>query len=277
MQDLLGRLSLLELLDSAYRRFVEAAELRYKTGESRQLEKTSAQTEYSRLTLQRQQVLADLDILQQRMSYLLRINERLLPSISYVGGPPKAVSSSHPMVDFWRAQQGVYEAEAGAEKSNRLPEFQAGYSNLSLIGWQSPDGLTQKYYGSGDRFHTASLGVALPLFMGASKARTEASRIQQEVAGMQEQQALEMLQNRGLQLNAEYVKHQKALDHYQGTALPQSAQILDQAMMAYRGGEIGYMEWINLMNQAIDIRMGYLDALLAQRLVSAELEFINGR
>jgi hypothetical protein len=36
------------------------------------------------------------------------------------------------------------------------------------------------------------------------------------------------------------------------------------------------MEWITLMNQAVGIRMQYMDAKLALKQVSAELEYLNG-
>jgi cobalt-zinc-cadmium resistance protein CzcA len=279
MQDLLERLELLKILDSAYKGFLDAAALRYKTGETSLLEKTSAETEYSKLSLQRQQLLSDLDILQARNNYLLRIDEKLLPEVSLREPGLNARDTGagvHPLQAYWQSRQAVYAAEAKSERSALLPEFNLGYNNLSIIGWQSLDGISQKYYGSGDRFSSYILGIGLPLFNGAAKARVQASEVSVELAKMSEQQAGEQLKNRKTQLQAEYQKYSNIIDHYRKTGLVQSDQIIKQSLLAFRSGDISYMEWINLMNQAVGLRMQYLDATLSSKLVSAELEYLNG-
>ncbi len=280
LQDLLGRYQLLQVLDSAYKGFIEAAALRYKTGESSLLEKTSAETEYSRLVLQRRELLADIEILQEKNNYLLRTNEKLIPdhiddSIYYF--PGSTDSLSHPMLAYWQSKQAVHEAEIKHEKTATLPDFNVGYSNLSIVGWQTPDGVTQKYYGAGDRFSTVSVGIGVPLFNGSVKARMQASGVSRDIARLQEKQVMESMKSRQKQVLAEYEKYRLSVNHFRQTGLKQADQIISQSIKAYRAGQLSYMEWINLMNQAITIRMGYLDALLALRTTTAELEFINGK
>jgi cobalt-zinc-cadmium resistance protein CzcA len=170
----------------------------------------------------------------------------------------------------------VYAAEARSEKSALLPELNLGYNNLSIIGWQSVDGINQKYYGSGERFSSYVLGIGLPLFNGATRARVQASEVNSELARMSELQAGEQLKNKKTQLQAEYQKYNKIIDHYVKAGLVQSDQIIRQSLLAFRSGDISYMEWINLMNQAVGLRMQYMDALLSSKLVSAELEYLNG-
>jgi cobalt-zinc-cadmium resistance protein CzcA len=104
----------------------------------------------------------------------------------------------------------------------------------------------------------------------------QASEVNTELAKMGEQQAGEQLKNRKIQLQAEYQKYNKIIDHYVKAGLVQSDQIIKQSLLAFRSGDISYMEWINLMNQAVGLRMQYMDALLSSKLVSAELEYLNG-
>jgi heavy metal efflux system protein len=224
--------------------------------------------------------LTDLDILQARNNYLLRLDEDLLPVM-----PADSIVTSfimdtsnqvHPLQEYWQSRQAVYSAEIKNEKTARLPELSVGYNNLSIVGWQSPDGISQKYYGSGDRFSTFNLGMGVPLFNGAVKARAQAGEVNMEVARMNEQHATESIRNRKTQLLSEYRKYGRSIEHYRTTGIVQSDQIIRQSMMAFRAGDISYMEWINLMNQAVGIRMTYLDALLALRVASAELEYLNG-
>jgi cobalt-zinc-cadmium resistance protein CzcA len=279
MQDLLERLDLVSILDSAYKGFLEAAALRYKTGETSLLEKTSAETESSKLSLQRQQLISDLEILQARSNYLLRIDENYVPERTALESVRIGMDTGvtvHPLQAYWQSRQAVHAAEARTERSTLLPELNLGYNNLSIIGWQSPDGVNQKYYGSGERFNSYVLGIGLPLFNGATRARVQASEVNMELARMSEQQAGEQLKNRKIQLQAEYLKYNKIIDHYKKAGLVQSDQIIKQSLLAFRSGDISYMEWINLMNQAVGLRMQYLDAQLSSKLVSAEFEYLNG-
>jgi heavy metal efflux system protein len=279
MEDLLGRLEVLTILDSAYKGFLDAAALRYKTGETAMLEKTSAETEYSRLSLQRLQLISDLDILQARNHYLLRIEEKLLPESLQDEVEFWNFGSSgnlHPLQAYWQSRQAVHAAEAKNEKTALLPELNLGYNNLSITGWQTSDGINQKYYGSGERFGSYNLGIGLPLFNGATKAKVQASELNVEIAKMNEDHAAENLKNRKAQLQAEYQKYVSIRDHFEKAGLVQSDQIIKQALQAFKSGNIGYMEWINLMNQAVGIRMQYMDAKLSLKQVSAELEYLNG-
>ncbi|HSF46063.1 MAG TPA: TolC family protein, partial [Chitinophagaceae bacterium] len=243
------------------------------------LEKTSAETEYSKLSLQRQQLVSDLDILQARNSYLLRIDENLLPETAGIDTGQKAFdtsSSLHPLQAYWQSRQAVHAAEVKTEKSALLPELSLGYNNLSIIGWQSTDGINQKYYGAGERFSSYNLGIGLPLFNGATKARVQASEVNVELAKMNAYHTEENLKNRKIQLMAESRKYEKVIDHYRKAGLVQSDQIIRQSLLAFKGGDISYMEWINLMNQAVGLRMQYMDARLSLKLASAELDYLNG-
>ncbi len=114
------------------------------------------------------------------------------------------------------------------------------------------------------------------MFNGATKAKVQASELNVEIAKMNEDHAAENLKNRKAQLQAEYQKYISIRDHFENAGLVQSDQIIEQALLAFKSGNIGYMEWITLMNQAVGIRMQYMDAKLALKQVSAELEYLNG-
>ena len=69
------------------------------------------------------------------------------------------------------------------------------------------------------------------------------------------------LQSRIGQAFAETRKWQDALDFYEKTGLQQAGEILRIAQTAYSRGEIGYVEFLQNTAQALDTRLGYLDAL----------------
>jgi cobalt-zinc-cadmium resistance protein CzcA len=278
MQDLLLRRELLLQLDTAYARLVSAARLKYRTGESAPIEQTAAEAQLSQLKLQQEQLLRDLAIVQKRNHLLLHVEEDLLPlrNETPLGRLFDTAGARQPLVEYWRAQQAVHEAEINAQKASRSPDLSLGYSNLSIIGWQSPDGVTQKYYGSGDRFNTFSMMMGIPLFNGATRSRIRAGEVNRDISRMQMMAADEQYRSRFNQLGETFARHRATVDHYETTALKQANQIITQAGISYRSGNISYTEWTALMKQAMEIRLGYLDALHALNHTSAELEYIKG-
>lgn len=277
MEDLLRQLSLIDLLDSAYSGFMKATAIRYKTGESALLEKTAAEAEYSRLQLKRIQTLADLNVLQEKIGLLLHTTEKLLPERFSEGTKVELTRSNglHPTIDFWKNQQDLYRADIRQGKAALLPELMLGYTNLSIIGWQSADGVSQKFYGSGERFNTVNLGLGVSIFNGASKARIQALEKNIQAAQVKERQVLEEWEKQYAALTAQMKKHLTSVEYYTKTALPQCDQIRDKAMKAYKVGEISYIEWTHLMKQVVEIRNGYNDEVLSLMITVAEIEYLN--
>lgn len=277
LEDILRRLTLIDMLDSAYTGFINAASLRYKTGESNLLEKTAAEAEYSRLALAKTQLIAEVSILQEKIGLLLHTKDKLLPVGTTMAFTDNLINTGadHPSIHYWQDKQRVLSSEKRMEKAALLPDLNLGYTNLSIIGWQSTDGINQKYYSGGNRFNTFSLGIGLSIFNSAAKARIEAMDKNILASKLKAEQATEEWQRQLMMSRSEWSKHKAAVDHYIKVAMPQSDLIQKQAMKAYKAGEISYTEWINLMKQVVDIRNGYHDALLNSMLTTAELDYLN--
>ncbi|MCK7460916.1 MAG: TolC family protein [Sphingobacterium sp.] len=77
-------------------------------------------------------------------------------------------------------------------------------------------------------------------------------------------------------LTEEYMKYGESLDYYEKAALQQAGQILRQANRSYKAGEIGYLEYVQNLRQALDIRNGHLETLNAfnQSIIAIE-QLIN--
>ena len=56
-------------------------------------------------------------------------------------------------------------------------------------------------------------------------------------------------------------KAKQMLQYYEASGLAQAKQIISAANLAYQGGEIGFAELSQYLNQALDIQKNYLDAL----------------
>jgi cobalt-zinc-cadmium resistance protein CzcA len=281
MVDLLERQRLLQRLDSVYGRFLEAAALRLKTGETDILEKSSAEAQVYQLRLQQQQVAADIRIDQQRLQWLLNTTDSLLPDYQQAklqaAPADTTVLAQHPAVQYRQQQVAVQAAQTNVERSSLAPEFTIGYNNQSIIGYQTKDGVTQQYYGAGDRFNIYQLSVGIPLFNGAAKARIRAGKIHEEVAGMQAAVTARQLSNEVQLLIEEHKKYLEQVAYYEQTGLQQAALIAKNAKMGFEKGATSYVEWTLLMNNAVTIELGYLQAIHALNTTVIELDYLTGK
>lgn len=282
LADGLERKKLLQRLDSIYSRFQQSADLRLQAGESNVLEKTTADAQLQQLQLQQQQLDADIRILQQQLQWLLNTNELLLPAYaalkkeSIVFGDTTAIVS-HPQVQYSVLLEQTAAAQTGVEKAKLSPDLAVGYSNQSIIGYHSSDGITQKYYGGGYRFHIANITIGIPLFNGATKAKIKAGRINEEVAKINTRATQQNIKRNLQQLTEAYEKELKNLKYYENTGLQQADLIMKTARLSFENGEISYLEWTVLMNNAVSIELNYMDAVRQYNQTLIELEYLTGK
>lgn len=282
MVDLLQRQQLLLRLDSIYSRFLDAASLRLKTGESTMLEKSNAETQIQQLKLQQEQVKADVRIEQQQLQWLLNTRDSLLPQYpalkkEYGSTNDTTAVAEHPAVQLQQQQVKINAAQTNMEKARLSPEFTLGYSNQSIIGYQTKDGVTQDYYGGGDRFNVYQLSVALPIFNKAVKARIKAAQVQEETARMEVAAISQYLTSQLQQLNEAYKKYAGQVQYYETNGLKQAALITRNARLGFEKGDVSYIEWTLQMNNAVTIELGYLQAIHHLNNTIIELEYLTGK
>lgn len=279
--DLLERKKLLMRLDSIYSRFQQSAQLRLQAGETNVLEKTTADAQLQQLKLQQQQLDADIIIFQQKLQWLLNTNEMLLPAYSSfkkeIEGSAFAdtTAAAHPQVQYYLAQEKTALAQTAAERTKLTPDFSIGYSNQSIIGYQSPDGINQKYYDDGDRFNIVSLSLGIPLFNKATKARIRAGKVNEEVTRINTEATAQQVKTNLQQLNSEYIKLQRNVQYYEQTGLQQAELIVNNAKLAFENGEISYLEWTMLMNNAVGIQLNYIEAVSRYNETLIQLEYFT--
>lgn len=280
--DWLERKKILQGLDSVYSRFQQSAALRLKSGESNLLEKTTADAQLQQLKLQQRELDLDITAIQKQLQWLLNTDSLLLPEYAALKMDAPLLTDSaslleHPQLRYERSGISVAAAETAAEKSKLSPDFTLGYSNQSIIGYQSTDGITQQYYGAGKRFHLVNLSVGIPLFNSAAKARIRAAGVRQDIAKMNTAAAEKNVLTKFQQIQQEYQKQQQALQYYEQTGLQQAQLIINHAKLSFQNGEISYLEWTILMNNAVSIQLNYLESVRQYNLAIIELEYITGK
>ncbi|GGG15390.1 CusA/CzcA family heavy metal efflux RND transporter [Pontibacter amylolyticus] len=274
------RQKLLLRTDSLYASFLRNAELRFAKGASNVLEKITAQTQRGQVGIQLKQNEQELTALKHQFQLLLNTDTVYLPSEGPlkmalpVAGDTAAVEA-HPYLRFLQQQHEVNQARTKVEQSRLLPDLMLGYNNQSIRGLQNIEG-QEKYYSTSDRFSAVQMGVGVPLFFGAQRARIQAARLQEQVTRNSYQAGRLLLETQLRKALTQYRLAAENLSYFEQTALPSATSIIQTADEQFRGGEIDYLEWVLLTNQAITLQAGYLDAIRSYNQRLLEIKALTG-
>lgn len=254
-------------LDSLYSDFVSAAELRYKTGETGLLEKTTAETKRGQLSLLSQQTEREINTAYVSLQTLMNTNEQftLKEELNY---QPITLSLSldtslianNPSLKSLYQQAVIAEQSKKVETASSLPDFTVGYFNQSLIGTQTVNG-TDVFFGANDRFDGFSVGVSIPLtfFSNASKIKSMDYKYQalQKEAESEKLNLQTHLQNAFQQYN----QYLSQYNYFITIALPNVETIISTATLGFDSGDIGYIEYLSALQTATDSQLAYLQTI----------------
>ncbi len=245
--------------------FAKAANLKLKTGEGNLLEKTTAETKQQELEQIRNQ--NNLQILNQKINLrqILNLKEDfIITENEFLPTKNLSADSSflnqNPIMQLAVQQTAVANAIKTVEKAQRKPDFSVGYFLQSLTGNQDIDNKTV-YYNGLPRFQGVNVGLSIPIFGKASKAKVQAAET--EVLLLQKNtEYLKNQLNRQLAQQIEGQKaHQSMLDYYRLSALPNAEIISKNAIKAYENGEIGYLEYLKALETVLEIQQSNLNAI----------------
>jgi len=252
--------------DSVYASFTKAADLRYKTGETNLLEKTTVETQRNEIKNRLQQNLADRQIAQRQIRAFLQIEELIMPSdtsftaVSFDLLNDTAAVNNHPMLTYLQQQVNIANAAKKAESASKLPDITVGYFNQSLIGYQTVDG-QEKYFDGSKRFQGFQVGIAVPLWFKPYNARIKAADIQGQSAQARYTASVISLQSQYTEAVQNYLKYKGALNYYESSALTNADLIIHQARISFEKGETDYAAYLLALNKASSIKENYLQTL----------------
>jgi len=268
--------------DSIYAAFLQKAEKRLLLGESDLLEKTTAQNQRLQIAAQLTMIERDEAICQNRMQYLCGSLTPFVPvahGIIYQANAaisfPDTLIIHNPLLQVQQTMVAQDKAILQLERSKLLPTISFGYANNSFSGWQTTAS-GDRFFKRSDRFQSGAIGIGLPLFHTAQTARIRAANFQIQ----QRQKELEAIQARlRADLNSAismYAYNQQLIGTYHATLLPNAAIIVQTATNRLQKGEIDYLNWVLLINQAINIKNEYYQVIEQFNESAFEIEKLNG-
>lgn len=253
---------LLQKADSIYAQYFKGADLRLKKGESNILEKATAENLRSQAELQLKALERDKQIALYQFNFLINegfvyTNEKSKYNIMQLEGNHSEYKGNPIVLKQLEQEKIIQIARLEAEKAKIAPYFSIGYNNMSMYG----NGADNNFYERSKRFQSGSIGVGIPIFNTAQKAIIENQKINQLIAENNYQMGVYSLKNEYAKFYGEYQKLMNEVDYYKTKGLQNSELIISTANRQFYEGEINYLEWTMLINQALDIQNKNIDAL----------------
>lgn len=259
-----NKLAYLQRLDSLFEQLMSASGRRFEAGEISYLESLSAKARYN-------------DVHTQYLAAVQEENQAVvqLKTLLYVEAPvdikdstlqklrleERDAENAIPQVlrGVFDSRSAFYDQSVKTFRSDFLPDFNLQYYEQRIDG----------NYG----FNGFQVGVDIPLFYNAARSKVEAAKVDKEINERLVETEQSLYSNEVSRLNMELARQEGFIDYFEETGIPLANEIVDVAQRSYEAGEVGYLQYVQSMNEAINIRLGYLQTLLSHNLAAIEIMY----
>lgn len=239
--------------DSLFATFTAKFQLKLRAGDADVLQQSFAEIQREQIAIQLKALEGELAILGMQFQLVLQSETNYIPTAASSKAVLKNLGSEdqeqHPELQLAKQSIKISEAEAGLEKSKLLPDLSFGFNSQSMLGIND------------NRFNSYQLGIGIPIFTQGQRAHARASKIKVDLARneflLKESQFNTLVRQ---SWNA-YQNSLLIIENYEQKQLPKAKTILDVSEKQFNTGNIDYLQWVVLINQAVKIQSDYTEAL----------------
>jgi outer membrane protein TolC len=251
------RVALLMRQDSLLTRFVQQARQRRQASEARQLEVLSA--ERMQRENQLEVTMAQNDVEQARLALEQLLKTAGIEPADTLLAP---LSANIEPYNYSQTSNGLYAADrlsaadraVTVAKNGYAPSLSLSFRHQAVFSSWDPYHVQRSRFDGGN-FMGFEVGVGIPLFYGATKAKVKAARKDREIAQLEmqaeQQQREKEYQNLMNRLNAAHNR----LEYYAKDGTVKANEMMRLGTLEYEQGEISYVEYTNVLRESIDIQL----------------------
>lgn len=267
---------LLKYVDSLFFGFIRKTTLKFEKGDVNILEKVTAESQGNRIRQQLQLLHQEIFDLNIQLKFLLNSEDEIFPDSSNLLFKLKlpldtASIIQHPSISIIQKQILMADIELKINRSKLLPNMMAGYSSTTIRGIGADD----IFYNSSHRFNAAQFGIGIPLFFGSQKSSINATKFQKEIATNNLLAKSSELKGQLKSNIQKYITCNERIQYYINQGLPNANLIIETANQQFTMGEIGYLDWVILMNQAFEIKNSFTDAIQQFNQTVIEINYLT--
>ncbi|MCE2789675.1 MAG: TolC family protein [Saprospiraceae bacterium] len=243
-----------------YDLFSQKTDQRVREGEADIIEKTMATQQLAQVNWQLERLRNALKLLSLELSWLVNDGSQYVPDTKQWNTQPLdlVIDSSqlkaHPQLQlaYHQWQQAV--TFTALQRSMLLPSVTIGFNNMSIRG----TGADNVLYDASKRFSSFQLGIQIPLFRKSANAGVSAARAEESIQRLHWENEVSFLWKEWLTLAEKQQLMADRIRFMDQVSLPNAATIKETASRQLSGGAINYLEFVTLMNQALNIEQEYI-------------------
>ena len=265
--------------DSIYNSFANVVFDKFGKGQATLLEKITAETQLMDTKNQVIESEDDINNFQIQLQTLMHVKDNvdaidvdfdkdyLIVNIS------EDSVSSHPLLNYYKQQITVNDKSKSVAKASTLPDFTVGYFNQSIYGPANIFG-DDYFLTTQNRLQGFMVGVAVPLWYYPQRSKIKAAEINTKLAESDYNYNTSMLSGQYKQAITMYLKYKNSIKYFKDNVLDNLEVILTQAIKAYNAKEISYVEYLQVVGNALTIRMNYLNVVHQNNLNAIKIEYL---
>jgi cobalt-zinc-cadmium resistance protein CzcA len=173
------------------------------------------------------------------------------------------MSDSLPVFQLLKLENDWYNSLVQVSKNKTLPDFSLNY----FLGSNKFE--NSKYY------HGFQVGVAVPLFFGSDRGRTQAAEISSNSQNLLSQNEMKLIKNRLNELINEQLKYKALLDNYNASGKLLHDEIMRAALKSYQLGEINFYQFVSSFETAVQIQLEYFENLYGYNVSTSEIIYFS--
>ncbi|TLP77258.1 CusA/CzcA family heavy metal efflux RND transporter [Maribacter sp. ACAM166] len=258
------KVTMFKELDSLYANFSVMAARRFELGETNYLEKITAAAKQRQIGLNYKQAIQEVSITYRNLLKIVQVEDSLFIADGLnlkIGLNPLVVENT-PEVQYYENNKAVRDAESSFEKQHLLPDISVSYFQ------GTNDQLNTNLYGY-------QLGLKIPLLFSGQASKIKASKIAKQIATAESVEYKIQLNTKQQVLLQQVSQIQNALDYYENEGATLSEEILKTAQISFKNGEIDFYQYIQSLESAYYIKLGYLDKLKEYNQITVDINFLT--
>lgn len=254
------RLRIITSQDSILVRYSNLANQRYKAGAARQLEMLSAKRVSEENKMSLEEARNDLATQQMQLMALLNTSARIVPADTLLRPLDyRAADCSYATTaegQYAQDRLTVTDKALSVAKNGYAPSLSLALRNQLVITSWNPYHMDRSRI-EGGNFMGFEVGVGLPIFYGATKAKVKAARKDREIAELEARVGEAQHQKDYAAGMVRYTSALNRLSYYEKEGTESASKLERLSTLEYENGEISYIEYVNALQRAADVRMKY--------------------
>jgi cobalt-zinc-cadmium resistance protein CzcA len=263
-QMLLNKRDIYKALDSLFTELLVNSEKREQKGDVSQLEVLNIKAKKNQASILLNASNVDIEIALKKLKVIMNYEAGFnVSEVVELLPPVTVVPDSLAVFQLLKLENDWYNSLIQVSKNKTLPDFSLNY----FLGSNKYE--NSKYY------HGFQVGVAVPLFFGSDRGRTQAAEISSNSQLLISANEMALTKNRLNELLNEQLKYKALLDNYNASGKLLHDEIMRAALKSYQLGEINFYQFVSSFETAVQIQLEYFANIYGYNVSTSEIIYFS--